>query len=137
MDIRTFVSETLTQIVEGVADAQRRIDEGGSGAQVNPSVKYGTAEPRGVADANPVDFDIAVTVAAEDREGSESKMGASLQVLSVVGVKLGGGLSEQSSGIQRSETASRVKFSVQLAQPGHTQLARSTPIPRTSSAWVA
>jgi hypothetical protein len=136
MDIRTFVSEMLTQIVEGVADAQRRVDEGGSGAKLNPRQTHSANIERGLHEARPVEFDIAVTVANEDREGSESKVGGGLQVLSVVGVKLGAAMAEQSSGSQRSETVSRVQFSVLLAQPGHTNVERPTPIPRTNTAWA-
>jgi len=119
MDIKTFVSETLIQIVEGVADAQRRIDDGGSGAKLNPIDSYHANPVRGVHEAKPVDFDIAVTVATEDHQGAGARAGGSLQVLAVVGIKAGASINQQSSEAQRSETVSRVRFAVQLAQPGH------------------
>lgn len=131
MDIKTFVRETLTQIVEGVSEAEALITIGASGAKVNPVRTMLSEGERGLADAQPVEFDIAVTVATEEREGAESKVGGGLQVLSVVGVKFGASVSEQASGGHRSETISRVKFAVQLVQPGHTTIARPKPIAYT------
>lgn len=74
MDLKTFVSETLTQIAEGVQDAQQRIAQGGSGASVNPenvphNQRHG--QPR------PVEFDVAV-VAGEETSENKGEEGRSL-----------------------------------------------------------
>jgi hypothetical protein len=64
-----------------------------------------------------VEFDVALVVADESSEASGAKAGASVGFLSVVTAKVSSELQTQSAGKQRSETVSRVKFTVQLAQP--------------------
>jgi hypothetical protein len=109
MDLKTFVAETLTQIVEGVADAQRRCAN--LGARVNPPGISGTSEAQGWADedgapAQAVRFDVAVTAS----EGSGTKGGIGV----VAGVFTLG-----SAGHSKTEHAasSRVQFVVPLVLP--------------------
>jgi len=111
MDLREFVSETLTQIVEGVKNAQSNATE--SGATVNPrlSTSHEQAGKQGFlftgdAYAQIVQFDVALTVT----EGTGSKGG--------IGV-FAGAINLGSSGQSQNESSSvsRVKFSVPLSLP--------------------
>jgi len=95
MNIKTFVSESLTQIIEAVEEAQRKHVS----SAINPS--FGSDFPE---KENNVEFDIAVTV----ESGTETKGG-----IAVFGgaINLGThGKSEKSD-----VTVSRIKFSVPIA----------------------
>lgn len=116
MDLKTFVSETLIQIVEGVSEAQKRIRESGSNASVNPHQIASEAKQK-IGQATPVEFDVALVVAEESQAQSGSKAGGSVGFLSVVTTKVSAELSEQSSGSNKTEAVSRIRFSVRLAQP--------------------
>ena len=111
MDLRDFVSETLTQIVEGVKSAQSNAVD--SGAKVNPklSTSYEQAGKQGFLQtsegyAQIVQFDVALTVT----EGSGTKGG--------IGV-FAGAINLGNSGQSKTENSSvsRVKFSVPLSLP--------------------
>lgn len=94
MDLRTFVAESLVQIVQGVVDSAERISA--AGGAVSPA--YDANGASAAIGTTPVDrkpvylveFDIAVTVAADSaKDATES--------LSVAGVlaQWGGGSREQ------------------------------------------
>lgn len=111
MDLRDFVSETLTQIVEGVKSAQSKAAE--SGATVNPHLTTAHEQAgkqgflwTGDAYAQVVQFDVALTVT----EGTGTKGG--------IGV-FAGAINLGSSGQSQNESSSvsRVKFSVPLSLP--------------------
>ena len=101
MDLRTFVTTTLVQIVGGVQDAHNQIAELETTGAVNPvpqSQEHGAPQP--------VEFDVAVTVASSGQlEG-----GARLQVM---GFALGGKASTDNS----TQAVSRVRFGVPVAMP--------------------
>ena len=102
MDLRTFVGETLVQIVGGVADAQSALSD--SGGAVNP-VTRGT--PRGLAlmgggEVQYVDFDVAVASQVNDQRSNE------IAVLAV------GGKGVAAEG---SRYVSRLKFRVPIGLP--------------------
>lgn len=109
MDIRQFVSETLTQIVEGVTDANQRLSDD---SEVNPRCG-GTPEGKPYVEyyselrpVELVDFDLAVTVT----EGTGAKGG--------LGVAAGFiGLGGQKSSESSAEAVSRVKFTLPLMLP--------------------
>lgn len=110
MELKTFVSETISQIVEGVAEAQERCKK--LGARVNPRLTGNYKEhdelwaDDGSASAQFVEFDVGI----EASEGSGTKGG--------VGVMAGAftlGTSGQSQA-EKSAT-SRVKFVVPLVLP--------------------
>jgi len=111
MELRDFIEETLTQIVEGVKAAQGRAKD--QGARVNPhlttsadlAAKQGILIASGSA-AQLVQFDVAITV----KEGTATKGG--------IGVALGV-VALGSTGQSQAESASvsRVKFSVPLVLP--------------------
>lgn len=111
MDIKDFVSSTISQIMQGVAESQsvaREVD-----GYVNPalySVNNGNAHLGFTSSGHaiyPIEFDIAVSVVTES--GMEG--GGKLQVASIVG--LGG----QARTGEKQETISRVKFAVPLTLP--------------------
>jgi hypothetical protein len=80
MELRTFISQTLQDIVGGVQDAQKSVPIGA----VVPSIKTTfQAVEHGISEIQAVDFE--VTVRADERAGSEAK-------LSVVAAVVGGGV---------------------------------------------
>src|SRR3546814_5477166 len=111
MDLKTFISSTLVQIVEGVAEAQGQVAAHGS-ARINPAgddANY--TEPKDVA------FDIAVTV-------KESASGGGKAGISVAMFKIGGGAEATAA----SEAISRIKFSIPLSLPiSHRERQRQPP----------
>lgn len=111
MDLKNFVAETLVQIVEGVADAQKRIEALGVGAAVN--AQYVHPGSRRIATPRPVEFDVAVTVT--DETASKAGVGASAGFLSVVSARVDG--KSETSDTVRNEAVSRIQFSVNISQP--------------------
>jgi len=111
MELRDFVSETLTQIVEGVTSAQSKANQ--SGAKINPHLRTSFEQAgklgflqTGEGFAQIVQFDVALTVT----EGTGTKGG--------IGV-FAGAINLGSSGQSQTESSSvsRVKFSVPLSLP--------------------
>jgi hypothetical protein len=111
MELREFVTEILSQVIEGVKAAQLRAKE--HGARVNPhlttsaelAVKHGILIASGGA-AQLVQFDVALTA----REGTGTKGGVGIVV---------GAFALGSTGQSQAENSSvsRVKFSVPLVLP--------------------
>src|SRR5579862_1274976 len=102
MDIKQFVEQSLSQILEGITSAQKRPNGSNVAAEayINPTkgnlVNGGTS---GIFTI--VDFDISVAATTSDR-------GESIRVSSV----------EISPGVENTaQDASRVKFSVHLRLP--------------------
>lgn len=129
MDLKTFISETLTQIVEGVADAQSQMAAGGSGARLNPVFRT-AAQKSHPSEAKPVEFDLALTVSQQSAESSSAKGEMRAGFISVFQAKVGADM-EARSGTQ-SQEVSRVKFTVMLAQPVDVSVPDKVAIPRTS-----
>lgn len=129
MDLKTFVSETLTQIVEGVQDAQERIRERGIKAEINPW-SIGAESTREIGQPSPVDFDVAVVIAEETSNATGEKARASAGLISVVSLRAGGELESGRSSGARNETTSRIRFTVQLAQPADIRRQKPVNIPR-------
>jgi len=112
MDLKDFVAQTLSQIVQGVAEAKAPVEA--LGAEVNPLLRTGqtTAGNAGLlwagsSYAQIVQFDVALTIT----EGKGTKGG--------IGV-FAGAVTLGSSGQSQTESSSvsRVKFSVPLSLPG-------------------
>jgi len=95
MDIKTFVSESLTQIIQGVEEAQSKHKS----SVINPSFGSDTPEDKTV-----IKFDIAVTL----ESGTETKGGI---------VVFGGAMSFGAQGkSDKSDVAvNRIEFSVPVA----------------------
>ena len=94
MDIKEFVSETLSQIIDGVVDVQQRSKE--KNAVVAPFYGY----------QQKVCFDVAVTVV----EGKEVTGKAGISVWSI-----GAGASGKSE--TSSSTVSRIQFEIPIELP--------------------
>lgn len=112
MDLREFVSMSLTQIVQGVADSASAISE--LGGAVSPAFSSGAKQEHiGVSRDGTntlvyaVDFDVALV--ASTNVGGEA--GAKLQIASFVNI---GG---KASASDKQESTSRVRFSVPLQLP--------------------
>jgi hypothetical protein len=112
MNLKEFVSGVLTQIIEGVQEAQAgRTPESG---QVNPglSTTQGILQARGhmVSRRGELVQDVEFDVALTTNEGTQTKGG--------IGVFVGAvGLGSQGQSDQSHSSVSRVKFSVPLTLP--------------------
>ncbi|MCT4534966.1 hypothetical protein [Halodesulfovibrio sp.] len=113
MDLKTFVSSTLAEIAQGVAEAQVPIAN--CGGILNPintaaptsdnNIRVTNAEGDSLT-VREVKFDVAVTASEE----TEKKTGGGVKVLTA---KLDGDLTSTNS----SRSISRITFSVNLALP--------------------
>ena len=92
MDLREFVAMSLTQIAQGVKDAN------GEGANFSL--------PSGIADDTKVMFDVAVTAHSKTSGGGEAS-------LAIAGVLTLGGSGDRSAA---TEHVSRVRFGVQVEE---------------------
>jgi hypothetical protein len=104
------------KIVEGVSEAQKRIAEANVGAAVNPGAVDANAK-RKIGKASPVEFDVALVVGEEST--NRASVEASAGFLAVVTAKIAG--KAEASESARNEAISRIKFSVELAQPADLQ----------------
>lgn len=107
MELKEFVSETLTQICEGVKDAQERCNP--LGARINPPIDRdkvihtSSLQYRKYTD---VKFNIALR--SDDRESGKSGIGVLLANISVGTVK---------ETAQDASSVTSVEFSVPVALP--------------------
>jgi hypothetical protein len=113
MELKEFVTESLMQIVEGIADAQKRLKDSGSEAIINTNmtatdvghvVTGGRRRP-----VEFVEFDVAVVA----NEGTEMKGGMGLTVASLLKIEAG------AKGNQSTGSESRIKFKVPMSYPMH------------------
>jgi hypothetical protein len=97
MDLKTFISETLKEIIQGVEEAQIK----STNSVINPHVEY-RAETHNRVQS--VEFDIAVTA----EKGTETKGGI---------VVFGGAFSLGSQGTSKASDTivNRIKFSIPIA----------------------
>jgi len=110
MDLKTFVSETMKQIADGVREGDQFI--------VDNNLGRGLVIRASTLDAIDVEFDIAVTVT--DVTGSE--MGGGIQIVKVFSVE---GKSEEK---QTSSNTSRIKFQIPLQFHSYDYLKRNSKI---------
>jgi hypothetical protein len=111
MNLKTFVAETLKEIIDGVVEAGQYYV--GKGGEVNSlHIVYRNSEGSQLMDrrngqiAQMVEFDVALTAA----EGTETKGG--------IGVFAGAvGLGSQGKSDSSNSSVSRVKFSVPILLP--------------------
>lgn len=122
MDLKTFVSETVRQVIDGIVEAQKGVAE--SGAFINPGdretalrnfghtgksrfafVPGGGNSPREIQE---IEFDVAVTVS----ETSDKKGGIGVASSFIT-------LGTSKATATAAETASRIKFKVPIAFPLH------------------
>ena len=100
MDLKTFIEETISEILDGVKATQEKYKTEQSGMVVPMYASYPDAKGHGKGQL--VDFDVAVTT-SDGKEGSAG--------LKVLGVGAKGTMSESSN------TVSRIKFKIPIALP--------------------
>jgi len=110
MDLKTFITETLVGIVEGVAEAQKRITEHHPTAAVVLLDRPADEENRPNPIFKSVSFDVAITSAQE--ETSETRGEGKLRVYVI-----NAGIDGKDVSSNKSSSASRVQFSVPLHLP--------------------
>lgn len=115
MDLQTFITSTLVQIVGGVAEAQKQLIELNTNAVVNPNTIKLDDRKSGTPTA--VHFDVALTVVEESHSSSGEKLSGKAGFLSIVTANISADTTGEEKGGRRNETVSRVKFEVMLAQP--------------------
>ena len=109
MELQTFIRASLTQIVNGIKEAQD--DPKNAGAVIVPmrffdgdkKVHWPKAETR----VTKVDFDVAVSA-------EETAKGGGKASLAVMGVGLSGGGGKEKS----ASSVSRIKFEIMIVLPG-------------------
>lgn len=113
MDLKDFVAGSLTQIAEGIKQAQEAAAK--SGAWINPQSRHMPAGadraiigvPDGRRYIHMVKFDVAITVSDEQRADA----GAGIQIF---GAKLGA----EGEAKYQNAAVSRVQFDVPVVWPG-------------------
>ena len=114
MELRQFISDALTQLMDGVIDAQENVKEkGGLIAPGRETIILFSGDNSGeqfYRERQVVEFDVVITVS----ESAEGKAG--------VGV-FGGGISigAQAKGETSNQTLSHLKFSVPIYLPQQKQ----------------
>jgi hypothetical protein len=108
MELKDFISKSITEIIDGVTEAQSYAKS--KGAKVNPTDFNSSSGPKYYLNnggmGQEIEFDVAVVVS----ETSEGKIGAGINVW---GVGIGG----HSTTGEESSTTSRIKFSVLVFLP--------------------
>lgn len=115
MELKKFIAETLSQIVEGVVEANRQIAQ--HGAAVNPpnvakskdgqgGAFHGYGKPKWARRVENVDFDVSLSVSTSTATSGEG--GVQIAVLKL------GTTGKTDSG---TESESRIKFSIPLMLP--------------------
>jgi hypothetical protein len=113
MELKEFVSQTLTQIFEGIREAQNKFVDREQG-EINPATKisvddnqkHGRLMTQGLGIIQHIDFDVAVTAT----EGTETngRIGIFTGVI---------GLGSQGQSATSNNVVSRIKFQVPVTLP--------------------
>lgn len=118
MELKEFVSAVLTQIVEGVMDAQTKVTS--ESGKINPRVQMHVDSfnklGRLIAGndlVQMVDFDVALTVT----QGAEGKGGIGIFVA-------GFGVGYKDESTASTSSVSRIKFQVPITLPAHNPTAK-------------
>ena len=108
MKLSEFVEETLSQILEGVAAAQKSANELGGRVNPTPQVRPAAAQTAvgSMQRIHEVSFDVALTTTEESGKGGG--VGVSVGVFGVGG---------KATASESSTSASRVQFEVPIAFP--------------------
>jgi hypothetical protein len=126
LDLQTFITSTLVQIVVGVSEAQKQLIELDTNAVVNPNTIKSDDRKSGAPTA--VHFDVALTVVEESHSSSGEKLSGKAGFLSIVTASVSADTTGEEKGGRRNETVSRVKFEVMLAQPSDLEIKRPQKI---------
>lgn len=111
MELKAFVAETLSQIIEGVRSAQAKLkDSGGSEAVVNPPVRSTVpAEFFGPLNLPVVRVKFAVNLTVSESKSKKGGLKVAAAVLSV------GGSAETGAA---NTSATTIRFQVPIVLPG-------------------
>lgn len=111
MDLKTFVSETLLQISEGILEAQKATKT--SGTSINPPLYSNPSRGNQINTSNKVnfipqyiEFDVLVTVENSNNAGGKGNIH-----IAMFGLEAGKNIGSKDS------SASRIKFSIPVAWP--------------------
>ncbi len=110
MDLKTFIAETLVGIIEGVAEAQRRVAEEHDTAAISLLDRDGDQATWRNPNFKPVAFDVAISSAQEDSKETGAKAGLKIYVLSA-------GIDGKDAATSKSSSVSRVQFEVPVHLP--------------------
>jgi hypothetical protein len=104
MELNTFITQALTQILKGIEDANNKVTDGKSADEKTKPflLKHGGSKENGTG----IEFDVAVTIKSE----RGAKGGAKAKFLSVAEIDAGAQTSTT------NEQASRIKFMVFVNQ---------------------
>ena len=119
MDLKSFITETLKQIIEGVQDAQKYISDKKIPATIHPK--------RSKENIESVDFDVAVT----STESNSSGLSGGIKVASIFSI--GGEGKNQLS----EKNVSRIKFKVQIELPRQDNDSYTSPLPISGSKSIS
>lgn len=116
MDLKDFVKNSITSIVDGIAEAQREV--AAKGARLNPADRSMQSDSRPTLEVDPatrayahvdhLQFDVAVTTG--ETTGTEGGAG-----IRVWGVEMGGKM----EGATNDQRVSRLQFRVPIVYPCH------------------
>jgi hypothetical protein len=104
VELRTFIKETLKDILGGVSDAQQEIKSGSVVPELNE--QNWTGLETGLTSFQAIDFEVSVN--AVEQQGSEAK-------LNVVAAIIGAGVKGNSSA--GSEHTAKLKFRIPVQYP--------------------
>ncbi len=104
MDLKDFISGSITDIADAVKAADAALRE--HGGMVNPGTHTDNMAGSFVAPRTKLDFDVAITASKKDNVGAEAKA-----KIFVVEASLGG------KGEMSSESVSRLSFSIDVVLP--------------------
>lgn len=130
MELKDFVADTLTQIAEGILEAQKQA--GDSGFYVCPRmIAGGSIAKDGESSrmAHKVSFDIAVEAVAS--KGTDGAGGAKFRV-EVLSCRLDVGSSSKETDSSSSRQVSRIQFDIPVVWPTVVSKDAHDPIPAKS-----
>lgn len=122
MDLKTFVSESLVQICEGIKDAQGKV--GDLGACISPRLVADTKTNTKAANPHErathpslITFDVAVEAVHENVAGETIDTGGKLQVVALTG---GHSREKHEESHSKMSSVSRIKFDLYVIWPSST-----------------
>ena len=108
MNLKEFVTVTLTDIQEGVQDAIKYATDKRLNGVINP--KFGDDTPYSDLEVERVEFDVAVTVKKNEDDKEKASLGARIYILETV-------VGSKRSKAKEESNITRVKFTVPIIPP--------------------
>ena len=113
MELKDFISETLSQLIDGVLDAQSKVQKSGSrGGRISPHVRT-PSDPKSLYgrtnDDLPVIFvDFDISLVAQEGTGTKGGIGVVTGFLA---------LGSQGESKENFQTSHKIKFKIPVALP--------------------